>query len=490
MSHHLSPHDVVPALRDDLEPLPAPTGTGAEVITVAPMEGYGAMRMHGFEFSIARMLDGRRTAQDVLVNCKRLGLPVNLDALEDFVAQLRTHGLLGKKPLGTRPLNWSGAVRDLYRDAIKHAREGHFDQSRKCLDAMEELAPQTAEAAQLREWLDRHPDPQSAGSMFGETFQRTLDSWSLERPPHWAAEVRDTMRRSLWPALGVLAAIAALVTYALLPRAQWVSALAQLEPGTTVAVTAPPDAAEVDEVLVQEGQRVDVGTPLFSYGVAEARGERDGLRQKLEALRAPLRAEVGTTAEGQPLAAAFEQAQAEYERAQSTLSAVQQTETEPATPSARLKGAEQRLARARVELDAARDALDARISADADGADGLQRLGEQLKALDQQIAANTVKAPSVGVVTHLEPHAAAGEPVLTLVDSERMKLQAPVQPKSADRVQPGMPIAIRIGEDRVHTTVEGIDHGVLTADVPNPDGDLKSGPVTVQIQLPPRNHQR
>lgn len=488
MAHHLSPHDVVPPLRGDLEPLPAPSGTGAEVITVAPFEGTGAMRMHGFEFSIARMLDGRRTAQDVLVSCKRLGLPVNLDALEDFLFQLETHGLLGAQPLDDRPgTSWQPAVRDLYRDALKAARQGEFESARAYLNAMDELSPGTVEAARLRSWVEHHPDPLVAGRTFGEVFQRTLDSWAEERPPHWAAEARDTLRRTWWPVLGVLTAIGFLILFAFLPTPHRVSASAQLSPLAEVAVPAAASGV-LDQVMVKEGDRVEAGAPLFAYDVGELQVRWSELAEQLDAARAPLRAQVAKTPEGMGLADTVSQAEQELSRAQAAL-LQEQKDSAGAPPNERTNGAEQRFAAAHDAVEVAKAELDARIPPDAPGAQSVRRLATELQGINEKIRLHTVKAPAPGVVTRLyvQPGSKVnqGDTVLQLEDQSRMRLVATVTPKHARRLEIGTPITVKIGEDRIHTRVDAVSGDEIAAELPNPNGELKAGVVQVQIDLPP-----
>src|SRR5262245_38743714 len=93
---HLSPVDPVPKLRGDVVFSRRPLGSGAEVIHIRPI-GYGeTMRLHGFELSLARLLDGRRTAQDVVKRANRIGLPLSLGSLEAFIRHLQSHRLLAR----------------------------------------------------------------------------------------------------------------------------------------------------------------------------------------------------------------------------------------------------------------------------------------------------------------------------------------------------------------------------------------------------------
>lgn len=488
MANHLSPRDVVPPIREDLEASPPPSGTGAEVITVAPHDGRsGAMRMHGFEFSIARMLDGRRTADDVIANCQRLGLPVNLDALEDFLFQLKTHGLLSAVPVQGRKagFNWAPEVRDLYRNALRAAREGEFARAKQYLDTLLNRAPGTIEAVRLRDWIDTHPDPHVAGRTFGAVFQRTLDSWAEERPPHWTAEVRDTLRKTSWPIVGVLTAIAFLIAYAFLPTSHRVTASAVLAPGTEVPIAAPVTGT-VDEVFVKEGDQVEAGAPLFAYGVGELQARLSELSDRLEAARAPLRAEAAKTPEGAPLAEALARAEDELTRAQSDL-LLEQKETAGAPPREAGSGAEQRYAAANQAVQTAREQLDARIPGDAAG--DAAAMAAEVKALTEQIQAQTVKAPSAGVVSKLyvRPGQALneGQAAAQLTDSKAMKLTATLSPKYIKELFVGTPITVKIGDEHYATKVEAVSGNEVAAELQNQSGSLKPGNVKVLIDVPP-----
>ena len=59
--HALGFDDVVPPLRRALAFDASPVGPGVELVTLAPLVSPGeALRIHGFEYSIARMLDVMR----------------------------------------------------------------------------------------------------------------------------------------------------------------------------------------------------------------------------------------------------------------------------------------------------------------------------------------------------------------------------------------------------------------------------------------------
>src|SRR5262249_18380263 len=94
---HLSPRDVVPRLRRDLNVKSPPPGTGEDVLLVGPADSVDRVALHGFELSIALMLDGKRTASDVILNCERLGIPIDVEQLDSFVHHLKRFGLLSSR---------------------------------------------------------------------------------------------------------------------------------------------------------------------------------------------------------------------------------------------------------------------------------------------------------------------------------------------------------------------------------------------------------
>src|SRR4051794_21417444 len=50
--------------------------------------------LYDFELSMARMLDGKRTSQQVIESSTKLAIPVTLDSLEKFLRQLRAYGFV------------------------------------------------------------------------------------------------------------------------------------------------------------------------------------------------------------------------------------------------------------------------------------------------------------------------------------------------------------------------------------------------------------
>ena len=85
MREQLSLSDVVPVLRADLkigEPMP---GRGESEIRVEHPVTAKVLMLKGFEVSLARMLNGRRTAEEVLSSASQIGLPLSLDSFNGFL---------------------------------------------------------------------------------------------------------------------------------------------------------------------------------------------------------------------------------------------------------------------------------------------------------------------------------------------------------------------------------------------------------------------
>lgn len=147
------PGDVVPAFRGDLTLESAPGTRG--VIQVTDPLSVRTFTLYDFEVSVARMLNGRRTAGEVLEAADRIGVPMTMAALRAFIDQLETLRFIDTAHKRThvstwkprRP--WSDEVRDLYQQALKLARRGDRHDALSCLESLLELDPRNEEALAL-----------------------------------------------------------------------------------------------------------------------------------------------------------------------------------------------------------------------------------------------------------------------------------------------------------------------------------------------------
>src|SRR5689334_20440896 len=98
--------------------------------------------LYDIELSIARMLDGHRTVQEVIEAGTKIGIPITLESLEKFEKQLTAYGFLqppGEASKGDAwaPRDeWPPEVREMFRSALMKFRQNRFDEASEYLNAM------------------------------------------------------------------------------------------------------------------------------------------------------------------------------------------------------------------------------------------------------------------------------------------------------------------------------------------------------------------
>ena len=145
--------DLVPTLRGDLIITKSKNSRGTLEVKDPLTER--TFTLYDFEVSIARMLDGKRSAADVLAAANRLGIPVTLPTLKTFLQQLRAYQFIDQTRQGgettwPRRRPWAAGVRELYQSALRLMRSGKYDEARGYVDALVEADPENEEAAALR----------------------------------------------------------------------------------------------------------------------------------------------------------------------------------------------------------------------------------------------------------------------------------------------------------------------------------------------------
>ncbi len=146
--------DIVPMLRGDLIISRSVQSKGT--LEVKDPLSERSFTLYDFEVSIARMLDGKRSAQEVLDAANRLGIPVTLPTLKTFLQQLKAYQFIDASVTGgestwPKRQQWSVGVRELYQSALRLMRAGKFDEARGYVDAMVEADPANEEAVALRQ---------------------------------------------------------------------------------------------------------------------------------------------------------------------------------------------------------------------------------------------------------------------------------------------------------------------------------------------------
>jgi multidrug efflux pump subunit AcrA (membrane-fusion protein) len=490
MPVHLRHDSVVPPLRRDLNVLSPPTGTGAEVIDIHPLDSDDSMPMRGFELSIALMLDGKRTADEVIFTCARLGLPLSLEALEGFVRELEAHRLLGSGALKVRRTRggWSPHLRELYRSALRAAREGDRDAARALAGQMLQLSPGMPEAVRFREWLDEHVQD---ASEFEQAWHDSVDHWVHPKPPPLWKRVWAQVRAD--PMVPFVALLAALVTAAALfiPLPRVTAAHAQLLPVNQVSVFAENNGV-VGQIAVRNGDTVVPGSVLYQWSADDLQLRLLDVNEALDEARRPLRDRALYRPRGEPVLMRLRRAEAALARAQTGLlreqreSAGGDEDSELSTPDP-----EGHFAMAWEQVQTANEGLDLLVEPGTPEALRIGALVEQVRVLRERLAHRVVTAELAGVVSGLSIREGQsvfeGEGLMRIDDRSRMRVVAMVTPRQARSFHAGEKVEIAFGSARRTAVIEGVFGYEVVAEVDNRDGALEVGTELVHLEREPRS---
>jgi hypothetical protein len=153
-ARELHPNDRVPAFRADLK-LSGRAANG--VFQVSDPTTGKSFALYDFEVSLARMLNGQRTFQELIEAGARLGVPTNADTLRSFIRQLDTYGFLADQPseaggsTWARREEWDPQTRQLFSSGMRLLWQGKPVEAARYFEAILELDPKHAES---REMLD------------------------------------------------------------------------------------------------------------------------------------------------------------------------------------------------------------------------------------------------------------------------------------------------------------------------------------------------
>lgn len=152
------PDDVVRLFRADLRISRRPP---SNLLDVADRQTGKAFALYDFEVSLARMLDGRRQYQDVVEAGQRLGIPVNLESLSQFIRQLERYGFLAppgtqlsdspEGPFWAPRQKWDDGLRALFQSGLRMHRQGRYGEAANYFEAMLQQDPQNPEALEMLE---------------------------------------------------------------------------------------------------------------------------------------------------------------------------------------------------------------------------------------------------------------------------------------------------------------------------------------------------
>lgn len=257
---------------------------------------------------------------------------------------------------------------------------------------------------------------------------------------------------------GILAGIWLSLSPAMLPAADdpptataerrvvtdWYEAVGTVRPRVETRIAAQV-TAQVVEVNVRPGDRVEKGQVLVTLDSRQAASRLDQARQGLRSARSAREQARQNVAAAE---AAFQQARADFRRVQKFYEAEAATERE-------LEKARSAFLQAQAGLKRARDALE---GAEA----GIQQAQEVIREAEIAKGYNTIEAPEAGEVLRrmVEPGdlAAPGKPLLVLQTEGTLRLEAYVREGLIRQISPGTELTAEINplDARVPATVEEI----------------------------------
>jgi len=152
----LTPRDPVPRFRADLR---VARGASPGLLDVTdPLRGR-TFTLYEFELGVARLLDGRRPASEVVTAGVRLGIPIDLRGLDVFVRQMWRYGFLAPEGTSPEPRDvpgtwaarepWDEATRALFQTGVRLLRNGRGGDAAGYFEAVLDAHPGNAEATEM-----------------------------------------------------------------------------------------------------------------------------------------------------------------------------------------------------------------------------------------------------------------------------------------------------------------------------------------------------
>lgn len=181
------PTDLVPRLRGDLLITKSTTSKGT--LEVKDPTSGRSFTLYDFEVSIARMLDGKRSAQEVLDAANKLGIPVTLPTLKTFLKQLRSYQFIdltadaGGDTTWPRRKQWPEGVRELYQSALRLMRGGKFDEALGYAEAMIAADPGNEDAVALKQRIMDEALGSNEVSVPFDTLHTPVTSSAIQNAP-------------------------------------------------------------------------------------------------------------------------------------------------------------------------------------------------------------------------------------------------------------------------------------------------------------------
>lgn len=455
---HISPDDVVPTLRHSVIFSGTPQGLGDGLLSVTNITNGEELRLRGFEYSLARMLDGHRTAREVVDAAARLGLPLTLGGLEGFVKKLESFDLLDGSPEDSAersPWNpreqWDEQTRAQFREAL---REGRTRASASFPGVFRETE---------RNWLD-----QASADELGAVM------------PGWLSA------RSVVVFWGLVAAgVLALLGATLVPLPHTVFASAVLAPVSSARVTAPRTGT-VAAVQVRVGQRIPRQQVLFTYDVNPTVAALEQAVARVDKQRRELDALLNRDPATDEARARVSQAELDVARTEETLNEARLASGDPF--SGLVLPAQMAFNRALDELHKAQMALAAKEPLQQRAT--LRRLENEVRQLELELVDSEVRAPQGGEVADVGVVAGSvvfrGTDAVRIDESSRLKVLVSLTPEETAGLELGQQARVVSRGRAAPATVIHIDGPNLELELDNPARAFQPGEASVQIRGRPR----
>jgi multidrug resistance efflux pump len=486
----LEPTERVPRLRSDLQVRPA-SSEDPSIVEVQDATRQRKFLLRDFEMSVARMLNGDRSAKEVVDAAGRLGLPVTIDSLSHFLRKLESYGFLDPSPQPSDRAgpaqesnrDWSEDTRQQYQEAIRQVRSDHPLEARKSLVELLQKAPGTPEAVELLNRVDRAIDAGAAqpGRSFSEIYEDVERSWfnGGEAPAVMASlnELAPPISpRSAKPALiagAIVLALVALIVLAV-PWPYSTTAAVVLRATRSVPVTVPR-AGTLAAVRVAEGQRVVKGAILATYDGADAKKRREAAEARVSAAEARLR-----RASEKPRVARkkadLDRVQGQVKRLQADLDRAMAKAKNKKTPA--VNAAARKVAAGKAALAKAQKAYDASLL--VLNVDALQR--EMAAASRERDAARaeeggSITAPDDGDIVQISVRpgpVALGAPFARLEDPRTLVAVIALAPRDLHAAKPGQPVTVTLGGKFRPSTVQRVTENGVEVAVDNTSMALNS----------------
>jgi multidrug resistance efflux pump len=471
------------------------------VVVVDPTTGT-SIALRGFELSLARMLNGRRTAAAVVEAATAIGMPISLEALDRFVRQLGTAGFLARPtdaPIQTpttwnQRREWDDHHRSRYQQALKEARSDQLPAAKQHLEDLQHDAFDNTDVKELHAWVDQRmkmPADGKALPTFAEIFSTVERSWfeEGERASHenehsvsshadhaHAAAFAPRRARVPWKWIAVVAVTAVIVAIALVPWPVKQQGSFELTARNTVEVTSSKPGM-VGSLATSEGEWVDAGATLFSYDTHVAQQKLADAQQQIAKLQRELDELTAHTAVATTQLAT---AQADLQAAQAELDQATRDHNRKAIVKANkhVKSADAKAKQATAAANKATAA--AAAAAGHSQADLVGKLKDATAERDAQQALSELPplaAPAAGFVVGLKvklgDHIAVGAPVCQVADTKVLVVKMRVG--EGETMTVGQTASLTVDGKAFEVKIDKIEGGEGLGVLDNATGAIKAG---------------